>query len=168
MAKAIAEKYKPLSLAEIRKRRKASRDVVKVRHAKAGKLDRAAVWITEHVGTMCFFLIIFCWTALWLGWNLLAPKNLQFDPPMGFVLWLFLSNLIQLMLMPLIMLGQNVQGQQADVRAQHDLDVNVKAEQEIETILYHLEYQNGLLLAMVEKLGIKPEGEHKKINHTQG
>jgi uncharacterized membrane protein len=27
-------------------------------------LERLALWITNHVGTMGFFLIIFCWTVL--------------------------------------------------------------------------------------------------------
>jgi uncharacterized membrane protein len=40
------------------------------------------------------------------------------------------------------------------VRAEHDLEVNVKAEQEIEVVLQHLEYQNAILIAMVEKLGV--------------
>ncbi len=31
---------------------------------------------------------------------------------------------------------------------------NIKAEREIEAVLRHLEYQNGLLIAMIEKLGI--------------
>src|SRR5580700_5750428 len=73
---------------------------------------------------------------------------------MAFVFWLFLSNLIQILLMPLIMVGQNVQGQHSEIRADHDLDVNVKAEREIEVILEHLEYQNTMLLAMVAKLGV--------------
>lgn len=120
-------------------------------------LDRLAVWITEHVGTMGFFLAIFVWTAIWLSWNFLAPKNLQFDPPMGFVFWLFISNMIQILLMPLIMVGQNIQGKHAEARAEHDLDVNVKAEQEIEVILSHLERQNDLLIMMLEKQGIKLE-----------
>ncbi len=120
-----------------------------------GWLDRLAVWITEQVGTMGFFLIIFAWTALWLGWNFLAPLRLQFDPPMGFVFWLFISNLIQILLMPLIMVGQNIQGRHAEARAEHDLEVNVKAEQEIEMILHHLERQNDMLLAMQAKLGVK-------------
>jgi len=93
---------------------------------------------------------------------LLAPKELQFDPPMGFVLWLFISNLIQILLMPLIMLGQNLQGQHAEARAEYDLEVNVKAEQEIEAILYHLEYQNNLLIAMMEKLGVSREEALKR------
>ena len=120
-------------------------------------LDRVAVWITEHVGTMGFFLIILAWTFTWLSWNFLAPDRLRFDPPMGFVFWLFISNVIQILLMPLIMVGQNVQGRHAEVRAEHDLEVNVKAEQEIELILNHLEQQNDLLIAMLEKQGLKLE-----------
>ena len=122
--------------------------------ASLSTLDQLAVWITVHVGTMGFFLVIFFWTALWLGWNFLAPSSLQFDPPMGFVFWLFISNVIQILLMPLIMVGQNVQGRHAEIRAEHDLEVNVKAEQEIEVILQHLEYQNEILMKMVEKLGV--------------
>ena len=120
-------------------------------------LDRVAVWITGHVGTMGFFIVVFVWTVLWLGWNFLAPARLQFDPPMGFVFWLFISNLIQLLLMPLIMVGQNIQGQHAEARAEHDLEINVKAEQEIELVLHHLEQQNDMLIAMLEKQGIKLE-----------
>jgi uncharacterized membrane protein len=120
-------------------------------------LDRVAVWITEHVGTMGFFLIIVVWTFTWLSWNFLAPERLRFDPPMGFVFWLFISNVIQILLMPLIMVGQNVQGRHAEIRAEHDLEVNVKAEQEIELILNHLEQQNDLLIAMLEKQGLKLE-----------
>jgi uncharacterized membrane protein len=103
---------------------------------------------------MGFFLIVLIWTVIWLGWNLLAPKDLQFDPPMAFVFWLFISNMIQLLLMPLIMVGQNIQGRHSEIRADHDLDVNVKAEKEIEVVLQHLEYQNSILMAMVQKLGV--------------
>jgi len=112
-----------------------------------------AVWITDRVGTMGFFLIIFTWTVLWLGWNLLAPKNLQFDPPSAFVFWLFISNLIQIMLMPLIIVGQNLPGRHSELRAESDLEINIKAEKEIEAILEHLEYQIALPLKMVSKPG---------------
>ena len=56
--------------------------------------------------------------------------------------------------MPLIMVGQNVQGRHSEIRADHDLDVNIKAEKEIEVVLQHLEYQNSILLVMVQKLGV--------------
>jgi uncharacterized membrane protein len=119
------------------------------------QLDRLAVWTTEHVGSMGFFLIILIWTALWLNWNFLAPPHLQFDPPNGFVFWLFISNVIQILLMPLIMVGQNIQGRHSEARAEHDLEVNIKAEAEIETVLHHLERQNDILVAMLENQGLK-------------
>jgi uncharacterized membrane protein len=142
----------PMSLAEFRKHRKPPRNINKELKAKLKPLDKLALWITTRVGTMGFFLMILTWTVLWLGWNLLAPPPLRFDPPMGFVFWLFISNMIQILLMPLIMVGQNIQGSQAEARAEHDLEVNIKAEREIEVILEHLEYQNAALLKMMRKL----------------
>jgi uncharacterized membrane protein len=144
---------RPMSLAEFKKQLKPLGNVNEEHRARLKPLDKLALWITTRVGTMGFFLIIFAWTVLWLGWNLLAPKPLQFDPPTGFVFWLFISNLIQILLMPLIMVGQNIQGDHAEARAEHDLEVNVRAEKEIEVILQHLEYQNAALLKMMEKLG---------------
>jgi uncharacterized membrane protein len=131
-----------------------ARDVNTEHQDNLSKLDRLALAITNRIGTMGFFMAIVAWTVLWLGWNFLAPKNLQFDPPMGFIFWLFLSNMLQIFLMPLLMIGQNLQGRHSERRAQSDFEVNVKAEQEIETILHHLEYQNTILQAMVEKLQI--------------
>jgi uncharacterized membrane protein len=84
------------------------------------------------VGSMGFFLVIFGWTAVWLLWNVFAPKSARFDPYPGFVLWLFISNMIQLFLMPLIMIGQNLQGRGAEERAKNDYKVNRKAETEIQ------------------------------------
>jgi uncharacterized membrane protein len=100
------------------------------------------------------FVVIFSWTTIWLGWNLLAPPALQFDPPMAFAFWLFLTNVLQMLLMPLIMVGQDIQGRRAETRAENDLQVNITAEREIETILHHLEYQNRILIAMLERLRI--------------
>ncbi|GAC1596239.1 MAG: hypothetical protein NVS3B8_09420 [Chitinophagaceae bacterium] len=115
-------------------------------------MGRVALWITEHVGSMGFFLIIFVWTATWLGWNVFAPKQIRFDPFPGFVLWLFISNMIQLFLMPLIMLGQNIQARHSDVRAEADLKINVQAALENEVILLHLENQNKIMMKMLDNL----------------
>jgi uncharacterized membrane protein len=113
---------------------KADGDATAVQKVDPSKLNRLALWITEHVGTMQFFLVIFTWTVSWLLWNMFAPKALRFDPFPGFVLWLFISNMIQLFLMPLIMIGQNMQGRGAEHRAQNDYKVNQKAEHEIQAI----------------------------------
>jgi uncharacterized membrane protein len=117
-------------------------------------MNRIALAITNQVGTFGFFLIILAWTVIWLGWNTVGPKSAHFDPAMGFVLYLFICNVIQILLMPLIMVGQNLQGMHSEARAEHDLEVNIKAEQEIEVILQHLEQQNEILMKMVEKLGV--------------
>jgi uncharacterized membrane protein len=108
-------------------------------------LDRIAIFVTERVGTFGFFLLIFSWTILWLGWNLVGPPSLRFDPAPAFVLWLFVSNMIQIFLMPLIMVGQNLQGRHSELRAQNDFEVNTKAEREVEAILLHLEQQTALI-----------------------
>ena len=149
----------PPSVDELMKRRRALRNVHKEVIEKLSPLDRLALWITIRVGSMGFFLVIFGWTVLWLGWNVLAPPALQFDPPMAFVFWLFISNVIQILLMPLIMVGQNLMGHHSELRAENDLQVNVRAEQEIEVILRHLEHQNTLLIAMVQKLGVDVQVE---------
>lgn len=93
--------------------------------------ERFAVWITDKVGTMGFFFIIFVWTVIWLTWNTVGPSDMRFDPYPAFVLWLFISNMIQIFLMPLIMIGQNLQGKHAEIRAENDYQINLKAEKEI-------------------------------------
>lgn len=144
----------PTPLAEIKRHRRPLRNVHHEVRSKLSPMNRLALLITQRVGTMGFFLAIFAWTILWLGWNLFAPPRWRFDPAMGFVLYLFICNVIQILLMPLIMVGQNLQGMHSEARAEHDLEVNVKAEREIEVILQHLEYQNTILMKMVEKLGV--------------
>ena len=144
----------PTPIEALRRRRKPLRNVNAEVKSNLSMLDRVAMWITNRVGTMGFFIIILVWTVIWLGWNTVLPASLRFDPASGFVLYLFLCNVIQILLMPLIMVGQNLQGMHSEARAEHDLEVNIKAEQEIEVILQHLEQQNDLLMKMVEKLGV--------------
>ena len=145
----------PLSLEELKKLRKPIKNVNVEYKQHLSKLERLASWITDHVGTMGFFLIIFGWTIFWLSWNILAPVRLRFDPFPAFVLWLFISNMIQIFLMPLIMIGQNLQGRHSETRAESDFEVNIKAEREIETILLHLENQNKTMLEILNKVNKK-------------
>jgi uncharacterized membrane protein len=143
---------KPLSLGQLRKMRKPVRNVNIEHRERLSKLDKLALWVTVRVGTMGFFLIILGWTVTWLGWNILAPAAASFDPYPAFVLWLFISNVLQILLMPLIMVGQNLQGRHSEARATADFDVNTQAEREIEAILQHLENQNELILKILHHL----------------
>jgi len=148
----LKEKNMAQSLDELRKVRKPYEQAMRLQDTNISFVDKLALWITNNVGSMRFFLIIFAWTILWLGWNMLAPQNMRFDPFPAFVLWLFISNMIQLFLMPLIMVGQNLQSRQADFRAKADYEINKRAELEIETILMHLEYQNKIILEILDDI----------------
>ena len=145
-------RHEPISLEQLKTLRTPVRNVNIEHREKLNMLERAALVVTQRVGTMGFFLIIFFWTAMWLGWNIFAPVEIRFDPYPAFVLWLFISNMIQILLMPLIMVGQNLQGKHAEARAEVDFEVNVKAEREIEMILQHLENQNDLIFKILERL----------------
>lgn len=128
------------------------KDTYQIHKGKFSKLDKLALFVTERVGTMGFFFIIFAWTIFWLSWNIFAPVNLKFDPFPAFVLWLFISNIIQIHLMPLIMVGQNLQGKYSKLRAEQDYSTNIKAEKEIETILLHLEKQDEMMEEILKKI----------------
>jgi uncharacterized membrane protein len=142
----------PMSIEDLKKNREQILARLKSKAKQTSLLGKLAVWITVNVGSMGFFLIIFVWTVLWLSWNIFAPKHLRFDPFPGFVLWLFISNMIQLFLMPLIMLGQNVQAKQSELRAKADLEINTQAALENETILLHLENQSKIMVKILKDL----------------
>jgi uncharacterized membrane protein len=151
--------FHPPSLRQLVHRCKPARNVNREHKDSLSRLDRLALFITDRVGTMGFFLLIFTWTLGWCGYNVLASEVpalrwRPFDPFPAFVAYLLMSNVIQILLMPLIMVGQNLQGRHSELRAENDFEVNVKAEREVEVILRHLEFQNAVLVTMLEKLGV--------------
>lgn len=142
-------------LEELKKARKPIGNV-NVKHRESfTRPERFAVWITERIGTIGFFFIVLAWTISWIAWNSFVPREFRFDPFPAFVLWLFISNMIQLFFLPLIVIGQNFQNRHAEFRAENDFEINLKAEREIEAILICLEKQEKTLAKMLERL----EGE---------
>jgi uncharacterized membrane protein len=142
----------PVSLQHIKDTHTTSRNV-NIRHKeRLSRMDKLALWITTKVGSMGFFMIVFTWSASWIVWNTMAPLHLRFDPYPAFVLWLIISNMLQIFLMPLIMVGQNLQSRHSEIRAEEDYLINKKAELEIETILTHLENQDKLILQILARM----------------
>jgi CRP-like cAMP-binding protein len=128
-----------------------------VHQERLSALDRVAIAITSRVGSFGFFLAIAAWTVLWTGYNILASlvpalNWHAFDPFPAFVAYLLISNVIQIMLMPLIMVGQNLQGRHAETRAQLDFEINQKAEREVTATLVLLERQTELLHRLMRHL----------------
>ena len=145
-------KHNPPSLVELRQRRKPVRND-RLQHLMSLSVsEKFAVYIHRAIGSLGFFFLICLWTAGWLAWNIYAPLEFRFDPGPAFVIWLFASNILQLVLLPVIMVGQNIEGRAAEWRAQMDFEINQKAEREIETIIAHLENQNELLLEVIRKI----------------
>lgn len=142
-------KHAPLSIEELKKQRTPVRNINIEHREKMTALEKAALYITEKIGTMGFFFVLLIWTAVWLIWNTLMPTNLRFDPVPAFVLWVFISNALQLFLLPLLMIGQNLQNRHSEARAENEYKTNLKAEKEIEIIIQHLENQNEILLEIL-------------------
>ena len=130
------------------------RDINTEHKEQISPLETLAVFISDHVGTPGFFFLILLWTAIWLSWNFLAPPSWRFDRPMSFVFWLFISNCLQILLMPLIMVAQNLQGRHAELRTENDYEVNVRSAASVEIILKHMRYQTHQLAAIAGKLEV--------------
>jgi uncharacterized membrane protein len=121
---------------------------------------RLAAWITRKVGTMAAF---YAATVFQLGWILLAQLHvITFDPyPYSFLL--FLSSLAQLLLMFVIMVGQQVIGRASDKRA---LQTYLNAEAVLhacERLQHHLKAQDVAIRHIVthmeeceSRVGAKP------------
>jgi uncharacterized membrane protein len=100
-------------------------------------LDRLAIAITGKVGTMKFALVIIGWTFIWVGYHILAVAfgwpTLDTFPAL--VVYLLVSNIIQICLMPLIMVGQNMQSRQQEAKAEQDFANNKRAVEILELLL---------------------------------
>jgi len=140
------ENNKVISLEELRKLKKPVNANVKHRESLT-LLDKIAVFITSLVGTM--------WCAI--AFTLLALISLP-DAIAGgkatIISWIA-QTFLQLVLLSVIMVGQNLQNKHSEARADANFDVSVKAEIEIETIIQHLENQNQILSEIDKKLDKK-------------
>lgn len=118
--------------------------------SKLGGQDKIALVITTAIGTMYavyFFALFMAGWMLWQG----AFAHKPFDPfPFAFLL--FLGNIVQLLLMPLIMVGQNIQGRHAQIRADEEYKTTMTSYHDIEHILTHLDAQDQELLRQTKML----------------
>ena len=140
------EKHNTIPLVELKKIKKPVN--ANIRHKESlNTLDKVAVYITSLVGTM--------WCAI--AFTALALVSLP-DAIKGgkatTISWIA-QTFLQLVLLSVIMVGQNLQNKHSEARAESDYDVDVKAELEVETILQHLENQNEVLIEIKEKLDKK-------------
>lgn len=141
----------PLTREQLRQSRPPMRHIYISQRENLSKTQKFATLVTETIGTMGFFYVLIIWTAAWFAWNIYAPMELRFDAFPSFVLWIFISNMLQLFFLPIIMVGQNLQERRSDARAQADFELNQIAELEIDTVLIHLENQNESMMNVLGK-----------------
>ncbi len=115
-----------------------------------GTQDRIALAITGAIGTM---YAVYALIVVMAGWILvqqvLGPG--AFDPyPFAFLL--FLGNIVQLLLMPLLMVGQNLQSRHAEARSENEYATVGKIFHDIEQTMRHLDAQDGELLTQTQLL----------------
>lgn len=102
--------------------------------------DRLALIITTAAGSMYAVYFFSLFMGGWMLWQTYFHDQ-PFDPyPFAFLL--FLGNIIQLLLIPLIMVGQNLQGRHSEIRAEEEFRTTTSSYQDIEQILLHLDKQD--------------------------
>jgi len=124
---------------------------VNERHRKGlGLQDRIAVTITTAIGTMYAVYFFAVFMTGWMLWQAVISQH-PFDPyPFAFLL--FLGNIVQLLLMPLIMVGQNIQGRHNELRADEEFKTTMTSYHDIEHILSHLDAQDQEMLKQTKIL----------------
>lgn len=139
---------------------------VNKKHEKSlGVQDRIALFITTAVGTMYAVYFFALFMAGWMLWQTHTGGQ-PFDPyPFAFLL--FLGNIVQLLLMPLIMVGQNIQGRHAQIRADEEYKTTMSSYHDIERILTHLDEQDKELLRQTKMLEDLMGGKTKKALPAQ-
>jgi len=125
-------------------------DVNASHRQKLNSQDRIAMAITTAIGTM---YAVYFFALFMIGWMIWQGKvsGAPFDPyPFAFLL--FLGNIVQLLLMPLIMVGQNLLGRHAEIRADEEYKYTMSSYKDIEHILAHLDAQDREILKQTKLL----------------
>jgi hypothetical protein len=119
------------------------RDVNAVHHARheqAGFNQRAAVWLTRHIGTM---QTGYLFAAIGVGSLIGVFTNNVF---LAALFGSISSYFLQLVLLPILSVGQNVLGQHAELQADETYRNTVRANHEMLQVMQHLSAQDDELL----------------------
>jgi uncharacterized membrane protein len=145
----MAEQYREIlnklpSWKNVHDETKPIRNVNEMHEQSLNILDRIALVITAGVGSM------YCALAFSVLAIIALPSAIE-GGPLTIVTWVS-QTFLQLVLLSVIMVGQNLQGRHSEFRAENDYQVNMKAEMEVETILTHLQQQNDIMLEILRRI----------------
>jgi uncharacterized membrane protein len=110
--------------------------------------DRLALGITKYVGTM--------WTAYLFAVIAVVslPAALASHDPIIIVAWIA-QTFLQLVLLPIIIVGQNLQNKHTEIQSDADYETNVEAKKEIEELARSLSrLETEKLDKIIEWIGV--------------
>jgi uncharacterized membrane protein len=112
--------------------------------------ERIADRFAAVMGSWPFIIVQSVLLVMWVALNAIAWFH-HWDPYPFILLNLALS-FQAAYAAPIIMMSQNRQADKDRLAAQHDFEINVKAEAEICALMDHLEAQHEMILAILERL----------------
>jgi len=122
-------------------------DVHAAERASGGFNQWLAIALTTNVGSM--------WTAYAFALlalvGLLGIVGVLSASVVLFIAWLS-QTFIQLVLLPVIMVGQNVLNRKSELQAEEEFQTTQHSFHDIEEIMKHLDKQDEIILAILQKL----------------
>jgi uncharacterized membrane protein len=119
--------------------------------------ERASDAFAATMGSWRFIIIQSVMLAIWVALNITAYAE-HWDPYPFILLNLALS-LEAAYAAPIIMMSQNRQSDKDRLAAEEDYHVNTKAEEELKSVMHHLEQQDEMMLDILRRL----EDQHEVI-----
>lgn len=142
--KHIVHPHTPRNIIEVHKAERAAHTSLYARFN-----EKAAVRLTRIFQSMLLFWTLNLFLVIWMGGNSIGLWH--FDP-MPFPLLLFLWNIPQLPLLPLLAIGQSILGRRQELQAQEQFDFTEKSYHDIEQVMQHLSVQDEELVKQTKLL----------------
>jgi uncharacterized membrane protein len=133
------------------------KNVNQVLAEKMSRGQRIADGLATVMGSWAFIIVQSIILAIWITFNVLAYIN-HWDPYPFILLNLALS-FQAAYAAPIIMMSQNRQAAKDRLMAEQDYVVNIKAEEEVKSIMAHLEQQDEVMIDILRRI----ESQHHVI-----
>lgn len=112
--------------------------------------------VAKFGGSWMFIISFFMILAVWIAFNVMAPKGDEFDP-YPFILMNLILSCIAALQAPIIMMSQNRQEEKDRKRNENDYLINLKAELEIRSLNQKLD------ILLQEQITILFESQAKQL-----
>jgi uncharacterized membrane protein len=119
--------------------------------------ERTADLVAETIGSWWFIIIQSIILGAWIILNVVA--YIQHWDPYPFILLNLALSFQAAYAAPIIMMSQNRQADKDRLMAQHDYEINLKAEHEVKSIMRHLEQQDEIMIDILRRL----EAQHRVL-----